>query len=585
MSLDTSFFSALGAAMLSKASPPLKLVLLDAPLSDRVKKLVISANRFALQSGMFNPSDFDRRAPYAVAVVPDHEGDDLEHQGDGFYSNPGRDFWAVLRSNELALAPLRKGKRLVVSCSELQDHSNKNAFRKVMNSEMVLGSEHCQMFTDIMFEELTRLLGDGEVSDDFRLQLHFAVTLVAAVYSNMPSAPRMKRGGLHLLHLESAFDRLRAVANGLTSHPERFSHLKDVVLPCFSLPNPQSGQYFDIDIPVHDAIITTISENWGTTAFAQRSVSRVKLSRNCRDHPLVTPPMDLESWPWTSLNRLRAVEGYDNGFLAWQLLNASDPKRVDAFYSSRASAGLTEKEFFEPTVDAAIIEGEWSDGSPLVDRKVSADVVLAQAVSFDAANYEFVSAEVSLFLQVVPGMNVAQSRLSEIAVTFGEKANLKFQATSYQLDSQRERLIIQGVFRGVLSPIGEELEFAPKIWPASIKCPQDLMQFVLPTVGLRVTMLPLSGTGYLVGPGLAYHGPQTFDSTAAPLDQLSEYEYEMDNGDSLTVVAWSGVVPSNIKVEDPQVRDVAPDVSRKSIRLVETLVADGEPMRIVQENV
>jgi len=581
---DSSLFSALGAAMLSKEDPSLKLVLLDEPLSDRVEKLVTSANRFALQSGKFRQSHFDGLSPYAVAVVPDFVRTDLKHRGDGLYSNPGGDFWAVLRNNELALTPLRDVTRLVVSSSELQDASNR-AFVTVMNSEMVLGSEHCQMFTDIMFEELRSLLGDGEVSDEFRLRLHYAVTLVAAVYSNMLKAPRIKRGSLHLLHLESAFDRLRAIAHGLTGHPERFSHLKDVVLPCFSLPNPQSDREFDVDLPVHDAIITTISENWGTTEFAQRSISRVKLSRNRRDHPLITPPMVLESWPWSKLDLLRADESHGNGFLAWQLLNAADPKRADAFYSSRASAGLTEKEFFEPSVDATSIEGEWSDGSPLVDRKVSADIVLAQAASLDAANSEFVSAEVSLFLQVVPGMNVAQSRLSEIAVTFGEKASLKFQATSFHLDSQRERLIIRGVFRGVLSPNGEELKFAPKIWPASIKCPQDLMQFVLPTVGLKVIMLPLSGTGYLVGPGLEYHGPQTFDSTAAPLDQLSEYGYEMDNGDSLTVVAWSGVVPSNIKVEDPQVRDVAPDVSRKSIRLVETLVADGEPMRIVQENV
>lgn len=570
--------------MLSKEDPSLKLVLLDEPLSDRVEKLVTSANRFALQSGKFRQSHFDGLSPYAVAVVPDFVRTDLKHRGDGLYSNPGGDFWAVLRSNELALTPLRDVTRLVVSSSELQDASNR-AFVTVMNSEMVLGSEHCQMFTDIMFEELRSLHGGGEVSDEFRLRLHYAVTLVAAVYSNMLKAPRIKRGSLHLLHLESAFDRLRAVAQGLTGHPERFSHLKDVVLPCFSLPNPQSDREFDVDLPVHDAIITTISENWGTTEFAQRSISRVKLSRNRRDHPLITPPMNLESWPWSKLDLLRADEGHGNGFLAWQLLNAADPKRADAFYSSRASAGLTEKEFFEPSVDATSIEGEWSDGSPLVDRKVSAEIVLAQAASFDAANSEFVSAEVSLFLQVVPGMNVAQSRLSEIAVIFGEKANLKFQATSYQLDSQRERLIIRGVFRGMLSPNGKELEFAPKIWPASIKCPQDLMQFVLPTVGRKVIMLPLSGTGYLVGPGLEYHGPKKFDSTAAPLDQLSEYECEMDNGDSMTVVAWSGVVPSNIKVEDPQVRDVAPDVSRKSIRLVETLVADGEPMRIVQENV
>jgi len=579
--------------MLSKEDPSLKLVVLDGPLGDRTEKLVRSANRFAIETGTFKQSDFDDLAPYAVAVLPDLERPDLKSQGNGLFCSSDREFWAVLRKakienetgdSESPLTPLRLGKRLVVSSSELQDDSNK-VFRPVMNSEMVLGSEYCEMFTDIMFRELRSLLGGGEASDDLWLQLHYAVTLVASVYTKMPPAPRLKRGSLHLLHLESAFDRLQVVADGLKGNPERFSHLKDVVLPCFSLPNPQSDREFDVDLPVHDAIITTISENWGTTEFAQRSISRVKLSRNRKDHPLVTPPMDLESWPWAKLDLLRAVDGHDNGFLAWQLLNATDPKRADAFYSSRASAGLTEKEFFEPSVDATSIEGEWSDGSPLVDRKVSVDIVLAQAASFDAANSEFVSAEVSLFLQVVPGMNVAQSRLSEIAVTFGEKANLKFQATSFQLDSQRERLIIRGVFRGVLSPNGEELEFTPKIWPASMKCPQDLRQFVLPTVGLKVIMLPLSGTGYLVGPGLEYHGPQTFDSTAAPLDQLSEYECEMDNGDSLTVVAWSGVVPSNIKVEDPQVRDVAPDVSRKSIRLVETLVADGEPMRIVQENV
>jgi len=570
--------------MLSKEDPRLKLVLLDEPLSDRVEKLVTSANRFALQSGEFSQSDFKKLSPYAVAVIPDHAGTDLKHQGNGLYSNPGGDFWAVLQNNQLALTPLRDFRRLVVSSSELQDDSN-STFVTVMNSEMVLGSEHCQMFTDIMFEELRSLLGGGEVSGDFRLRLHYAVTLVAAVYSNMLKAPRINRGSLHLLHLESAFDRLRAVAHGFTSHPERFSHLKDVVLPCFSLPNPQSGREFDVDLPVHDAIITTISENWGTTEFAQRSISRVKLSRNLRDHPLIAPPMDLESWPWSKLDLLRADEGHGNGFLAWQLLNANDPKRAEAFYSSRASAGLNEKEFFEPSVDATSIEGEWSDGSPLIDRKVSADVVLAQAVSFDVANSEFVSAEVSLSLQVVPGMNVAQSRLSEIAVIFEAKANLKFQATSYQLDRQRERLIIRGVFRGVLSPNGEDLKFAPKIWLASIQSPHDLKQFVLPTAGLKVILIPLSGAGYLVGRGLEYRGPQTFDSTAAPLDQLSEYECEMGNGDSLTVVAWSGVVPSNIKVEDPQVRDVAPDVSRKSIRLVETLVADGEPMRIVQENV
>jgi hypothetical protein len=98
-------------------------------------------------------------------------------------------------------------------------------------------------------------------------------------------------------------------------------------------------------------------------------------------------------------------------------------------------------------------------------------------------------------------------------------------------------------------------------------------------------MLPLAGTGYLVGRGLMYLGPQAFDFAAAPLDQQSEYEYEVDDGDTFTVIAWSGVVPSNIKIEDPHARNVAPDVSRQSIRLVENLVAEGEPMRIVQENV
>lgn len=584
MSIDLSFFSVLGAAMLSREDPNLKLVLLDGPLGDRVEKLVRSANQYAIKSGKFKQSDFDRLAPYAVAVVPDLGRSDLKYQGNGLYCSSDRDFWAVLRKNELALTPLRDVTRLVVSSSELQDASNKT-FVTVMNSEMVLKPEHSQMFTDIMFEELRSSLGVGEISDDLWLRLHYAVTLAAAVYSNMPKAPRIKRGSLHLLHLESAFDRLRALANSLKGSPDRVSQLKDVVLPCFSLPNPQSGGEFDVEIPVHDAIIATIGENWGTTEFAQRSIARVKLSRNRRNHPLVTPPMNLESWPWSKLDLLRADEGHENGFLAWHLLNTSDPKRVDAFHSARAIGGLTETEFFEPTVDATPIEGEWSDGSPLVDRRVSGEVVLAQAVSFDAANSEFVSAEVSLYLQVVPGLNVAHSRLSEIGVTFVEKSNLKFQAMSHQLDSQRERLVIRGVFRGVMAPNGDGFEFAPKIGLASIQCPQDLLQFVLPTLGRKVIMLPLAGTGYLVGSGLMYLGPTTFDSAASPLDQQSQYECEMDNGDTLTVIAWSGEVPSNIKVEDPHVRDVAPEVSRKSIRLVETLVADGEPMRIVQENV
>jgi hypothetical protein len=584
VNLGSSLFSVLGEALLTREEPKLKLVLLDGPLKSRVEQLVISANRFALKSGKLTKKNFDEFAPYAVAVIPDLEGADLTEKGAKLLCNADGDFWAVRRTDELALLPLRHETRLIVSSSELEEASNK-VFVTVMNSEMVLGSEYSRMFTNIMSEGLVSVLGDGVVVGDLWLRLHFAVTLVAAVYSNMSGAPRIKRGSLHLLHLESAFDRLRAAAEGLRSHPTRLSQLTDLVLPCFSLPNPQSGGEFDVDVPVHDAIIATINKNWGTTESAERSISRVKLSRNRRDHPQLTPPMSLESWPWTELNLKRAVEGHENGFLAWHLLNTSDPKRAEAFYSPRSSAGLTEKEFFEPTVEASPIEGEWSDGKPLVDRKISVDTVIAQAVAFDAANSEFVSAEVSLFLQVVPGMNVAQSRLSDIVVSFADKANLKFQATGHHVDRQREHLVIRGVFRGVLTPKGEALEFAPRIWVASIQCPPDLMQFVLPSLGRKVIMLPLAGTGYLVGRGLTYLGPQAFDSVAAPLDQQSEYEYEVDNGETLTVIAWSGVVPSNIKIEDPKARNLAPDVSRQSIRLVENLVAEGESMRIVQENV
>lgn len=586
MTPEMSFFSALGAAVVTMKVPNLKLILLDGPLASRVKELVVSANRQAVTTGVISSSNFQPEvlSPYAIAVLPDPERVGLTAQGSGLFCDTSRDFWAVKINDQNALVNLRLGDRLVVSSSELEEASL-GVYQVWMNSDKSLSAEFSRLFVDMFAEDLFDSQVGAQVEVDFRDRLTAAVTLVAAVYSAMARAPRIGRGSLFLLHLESAFRNLRAVASGLDARNDKFALLTDAVFPSFSLPNPQSGSEFGVDSPVQEAVIRTISKNWGSSVTTAQSLALVKLMRNLRNHPHATPPMYLESWLWTGFDRMRDDEGHENAFLGWQLINGSDSKRHEAFQSRFATEGLTEQEFFEPYFDATPIDGEWSDGSPLTERHISGEVMLVQPLRFAPAETEFVSDEVSLFVPVIPGINLAPPRLSEIVVTFIENSNLKFDATSHHIDVQREILIIRGVFRGVLSPGSEGLEFVPRVWVASIKCPHDLTQYVLPTQGRKVIMLPLSGTGFLVAEGLTYQGPELFDASAAPLDQKSEYEYEIDNGSSLRVIAWSGIAPSNIKVEDPQSRDVAPDLSRRSIRLVETLTANGEPMRVIQESV
>lgn len=586
MTPHMSFFSALGAAVVTMRMPNLKLILLDGPLAGRVKELVVSANRHAVAAGVISVSNFqpDVLSPYAVAVLPDPERVGLTPQGSGLFCDSSREFWAVKSNDQNALVNLRLGDRLVVSSNELEEASL-GVYQVWMNSDKALSAEFSRLFVDMMAGELIDSQVGAQVEADFRDRMTAVVKLVAAVYSAMPRAPRIGRGSLLLLHLESAFRNLLVVASGLDARADKLTPLTEAIFPSFSLPNPQSGSEFGGDSPVQEAVIRTISKNWGSSESTAQSLALVKLMRNLRNHPHATPPMYLESWLWKSFDRVRDDEGHENSFLAWQLTNGSDSKRHEGFQSRFATEGLTEQEFFEPYFDAKSIEGEWSDGSPLVDRHISGEVMLVQALRFGPVEAEFVSDELSLFIPVIPGINVALPRLSEILVTFIDKSNLKFEATSHHIDAQREVLVIRGVFKGVLSQGSEGLEFAPRVWVASIKCPQDLMQYVLPTYGRKVIMLPLSGTGFLVADGLTYQGPELFDASAAPLDQRSEYEYEIDNGSSLRVIAWSGIVPSNIKIEDPQPRDVAPDLSRRSIRLVETFTANGEPMRVIQESV
>lgn len=602
---QTSFFELIGRSMVEFA-PDLKQIDVDKALVDPIRELVSGANSAALDAGILSRADLRLNetdgvaAPFAIAMVDETELLTLTKQtNSGLYCDESRLFWAVSRNEEQALLPFRISRRLIVAPNGLEDASNETSYIRVMNMTSVLGATPIQMLTvthevlsQIIANELLVSVADSPYTSQVRERLSYAVKVVADSYRALPRAVRLSQGGLYLKHLELAYERLRHV---VVSEPDRnlvAEHLADSVFPSFSLPTPANGSYFDLDDKsvvggdgIGVQISATIRKHWEDGEKILRSSGHIQLARAVDCHPNPAPAVELLNWTWHSYNQERDASAYGSSLLGWQQFNKSASSRNLAFFSRSAPDGVSESEFFFPEPDAVQLDGVWSDGSPLIEKSLNAKIVISPSHVMAGKTLSFRSPEMMFHVPVTPAAVFTQVQLMSINLGFGQDSSLRFEVVSRVHNIAEQRVEITGHVIDECEPNDSDYSFEPSICSLSVEHPQSLIQAVIPTLECRVLLLPPQGSGYLIGSGLIYRGPTQFDASASPINQTVDYEWELDDGEKIKVIAWSSSLPVAIELVDGSVQNLPVQTAKHVIRWVGELQAEGVDFELVQRGV
>lgn len=600
-----SFFELIGRSMVEFA-PDLKQVDIDRPLVGAIRELVSGANSAALHAGILSSADLGlsdtdgAAAPFAIAVVEEAELHTLLKQpNSGLYCDEARLFWAVSRNEEQVLLPFRISRRLIVAPNGLEDASNETSYIRVMNMTSVLGATPIQMLTvthevlaKIITNELLVSVADSPHTSQVRERLSYAVKVIADSYRALPRAVRLSQGGLYLKHLEIAYERLQHV---VTSQPDQnrvAEHLADSVFPCFSLPTPANGSYFDPEDKsvidgegIGEQISATIRKHWEDREKILRSSGHIQLARAVDSHPDPAPAVELLNWTWHSYDQERDASAYGSPLLGWQQFNNGVSNRNLAFFSNSAPDGVSESEFFFPEPDAVQLDGVWSDGSPLIEKSLSTKIVISPSYAVPGKSLVFRSPEMTFHVQVVPSAVFSQAQLLSINLSFEQDSSLRFEVGSRVHNLAEERIEITGHVIAECEKVDSDYSFEPSICALSVEHPQALIQVVIPALACRVILLPPSGSGYLIGAGLIYRGPTQFDASASPINQAVDYEWELYDGEKIRIIAWSSSLPAAIEIVDGSVQNLPVQTTKHVIRWVGELQAQGVDFELVQRGV
>jgi len=602
---QTSFFELIGRSMVNFA-PDLKQIDVDKALVGPIRELVSGANSAALDARILSSADLRLNetdgvaAPFAIAMVDETELLTLSKQtNSGLYCDESRLFWAVSRNEEQALLPFRISRRLIVAPNGLEDASNETSYIRVMNMTSVLGAMPIQMLTvthevlsQIIANELLVSVADSPYTSQVRERLSYAVKVVADSYRALPRAVRLSQGGLYLKHLELAYERLRHV---VVSEPDRnlvAEHLADSVFPSFSLPTPANGSYFDLDDKsvvggdgIGVQISATIRKHWEDGEKILRSSGHIQLARAVDCHPNPAPAVELLNWTWHSYNQERDASAYGSSLLGWQQFNNGASSRNLAFFSRSAPDGVSESEFFFPEPDAVQLDGVWSDGTPLIEKSLNAKIVISPSHVMAGKTLIFRSPEMMFHIPVTPAAVFTQVQLMSINLGFGQDSSLRFEVVSRVHNIAEQRVEITGHVIDECEHKDSDYSFEPSICSLSVEHPQSLIQAVIPTLECRVLLLPPQGSGYLIGSGLIYRGPTQFDASASPINQAVDYEWELDDGEKIKVIAWSSSLPVAIELVDGSVQNLPVQTAKHVIRWVGELQAEGVDFELVQRGV
>lgn len=600
-----SFFELIGRSMVEFA-PDLKQIDIDRALVGAIRELVSGANYAALELGILTSDDLGlsetdgASSPFAIAVVDETELLTLSKQANSrLYCDEARLFWAVSRNEEPALLPFRTSRRLIVAPNGLEDASNETSYLRVMNMTSVLSATPIQMLTvthevlaQIITNELLALAADSPFVSQVREQLSYSVRVIAESYRALPRTGRLSQGGLYLKHLELAYERLRIVAANQPDPSRVAEHLADSVFPSFSLPTPANGSYFDPDAVSVRAgegigvqISATIRKHWEDGDKILESSGHIQLARAVDSHPNSAPAVELLNWPWHSYDQERDTSAYGSPLLGWQQFNNGVLTRNLAFFSRSAPDGLSESEFFSPKPDAVQLDGIWSDGSPLIEKSLSTKIAISPSHAVSGETLIFRSPEMTFYVPVVPAAVFSQAQLLSINLDFEKCSSLCFEVGSRVHNIAEERIEITGHVVAECETIDSDYSFKPTICGLSVKHPQGLFQVVIPTLECRVILLPPEGSGYLIGAGLAYRGPTQFDASASPINQAVEYEWELSDGETIRLIAWSSSLPTAIEILDGSVQNLPVQTTKHVIRWVGELQAQGADFELVQRGV
>ena len=602
---QTPFFELIGKSMVEFA-PDLKQMDIDGALSGAIQELVSGANSAALDAGIIKIADLGMdaadgaAAPFAIAVVDETELLTLtKHGHSGLYCDRAHLFWAVSRNEEQALLPFRISKRLIVAPNGLEDASNETSYIRVMNMTSVLEATPIQMltmthhhFSRVVANELLRSSPETAQTTQFRERLSYVMRVIADGYKALPKAVRLSQGGLYLRHLELAYERLRLIAANELDRNLLIEHLVDSIFPAFSLPTPNNGSYFDHDDDfdasgegVGAQISATIQKHWEDNEKILRSSGHIQLARAVDSHPNPAPPVELLNWAWQPYNQQRDAGAHGSPLLAWHKFNDGASHRNLAFRSGSAPDGLSESEFFFPEPDAIQLDGVWSDGSALVDKTLSSKIVIVPSRATLGKTLSFRSPEMTFRVPVVPAFAFSHVQLQSINLRFEQDSPLRFEVISRVHNIAEQRVEISGQVIARCEPRESNYSFEPSVCSLSVEHPPSLFQAVIPTLERLIIMLPQAGSGYLVGTGLVYRGPTLFDSSASPIDQEIDYEWELSDGEKINIIAWSSSLPAAIEVIDGAVRNVPVQDAKHVIRWVGTLQAEGVDIELVQRGV
>jgi hypothetical protein len=373
--------------------------------------------------------------------------------------------------------------------------------------------------------------------------------------------------------------------------------LTDTVLPSFSLPGTPGGRLVTevselggetSDIPVE--IRKALEEHWSSEAAIEDSINSIRIARTVQSHPKEPAQLALSDWTWRDHDVYRDVKAHENCFLAWQLGGTKVANRARAFEREIGDGGLTEAEFLAPRPDAERLSGEWATGSDLVVPNVSSSIIVLSSNAFDHECREFVSLPLVLHVPMVPSATPVALDTNQITVKFEEGSPLRFAVERRVLDRDLSRLDLHGVIRGRVEVIASGFEFVPEVFSAAVDYPVSLKHLVIPTLERRFLMLPLKGTGFLVGTKLRYLGPTEFDSSGLPQDQVDAYDadkidFAVDAGEEVHVVAWSGATPSAIEITPFNGPQPSVETTRQTIRWSGDVVGLSDSVSVSQKDV